>query len=890
MDDEKCATIFSHKNPVLHAHRRPSAAGQACSPLPSPITSPNGKPVWGVPASVDETTPVNATTSSMEQGQAWQSEHAVKSQRSSPHMVPSGISQASAIGAVQPSLSEMHKGGAAVVHGTVFGLINFVVCVPTLISYAAIVFRLEAFNGDMPSLTKLFFLSSAVHQLVFTLRSSLPFAVGQVQDVGLIFLSQISTHTYLLAQAEGLGYNEILATVLVNCALATILTGALVWLVGRMKLSGYVQLLPLPVVGGYLGYIGYFCLAAGASLGTGLTIDGFGTWLQVLVWDPMLWAKLSLSIAFALFLFYVAYNIEHVAALPSVLVVTPILFFVVMWVSGMSLDEARDQGWVPRPDENPAAGWNCFKLYNNFEGIAWWTLPAQTPKLIGLFCVVCFGSVLDIAAIQTEQPAPLDFDGELKMIGFSNIASGATGGFTGSYIFSQTIFTQRQRVTSAANGWVVAIGEFILFLMPLDVLQFFPGFYIGGVMAFFGIDIMLDWLVHSRSKVSLPEYGLLLLTFFFVMFLGVIEGCAAGVAASALVFIIVYSSTPAVDVRTGLASTAMRSFDERTALVELRRQIVVLELKGYLFFGAALQVSDKLLREIGSLGARWVVLDFTQVAGVDSTSARALAKFVVALRSQDICLAFSALEPHTQTFRLLNENGAMPQESDLASGVMAVADHLDGALAWCERGAIRFAGVQPVVASLQLAMTTPGGTEVKFEHDDMLTLLLREYTHPVDSFSSPHALKTADRSTSRQLEDRLRLLARAMEQRKFAASELLFEAGARCDGFMLVVEGVALSEGPTDASEITATGRFTFEAGSLLGDVDFHLGAPHSYTARAGPQGCVAAVLSREALERLEETDPRTAVLAQRVALRSVCLLTQATVGIFVKTGSGSVV
>ena len=42
-------------------------------------------------------------------------------------------------------------------------------------------------------LVKLMFLSSAIHQLVFVLSSGLPFAVGQVQDVGLIFLSAMAT-------------------------------------------------------------------------------------------------------------------------------------------------------------------------------------------------------------------------------------------------------------------------------------------------------------------------------------------------------------------------------------------------------------------------------------------------------------------------------------------------------------------------------------------------------------------------------------------------------------------------------------------------------------------------------------------------------------------------
>ena len=40
----------------------------------------------------------------------------------------------------------------------------------------------------------------------------------------------------------------------------------------------FSQYLPLPVVGGYLAFIGIFCLEAGLSLMTGQQIDGVSTW------------------------------------------------------------------------------------------------------------------------------------------------------------------------------------------------------------------------------------------------------------------------------------------------------------------------------------------------------------------------------------------------------------------------------------------------------------------------------------------------------------------------------------------------------------------------------------------------------------------------------------
>ena len=49
-----------------------------------------------------------------------------------------------------------------------------------MISFAAIIFKDELFTPWLGQLAKLAFLGSSVHQLVFTLVSTLPFAVGQV--------------------------------------------------------------------------------------------------------------------------------------------------------------------------------------------------------------------------------------------------------------------------------------------------------------------------------------------------------------------------------------------------------------------------------------------------------------------------------------------------------------------------------------------------------------------------------------------------------------------------------------------------------------------------------------------------------------------------------------
>ena len=89
--------------------------------------------------------------------------------------------------------------------------------------------------------------------------------------------------------------------------------------------------------------------------------------------------------------------------------------------------------------------------------------------MLGLFFVVTFGSCLDVAAIQADMPEPIDFNNELATVGISNMVVGVSGsGYTGSYIFSQTIFSMRAGVSTWVHGAIIAGLEGLIFLLPFS--------------------------------------------------------------------------------------------------------------------------------------------------------------------------------------------------------------------------------------------------------------------------------------------------------------------------------------------------------------------------------------------------------------------------------------
>lgn len=114
-----------------------------------------------------------------------------------------------------------------------------------------------------------------------------------------------------------------------------------------------------------------------------------------------------------------------------------------------------------QPGDSDWRFWRMYELYHVHKfpptNLYWPALPGQLAKVVPLLFVVAFGSSMDVAAIQAQAPFDLNYNSELVTVGLSNVVTGLVGvGFTGSYIFSQTLFSLRMGVDSPVMGAIVA--------------------------------------------------------------------------------------------------------------------------------------------------------------------------------------------------------------------------------------------------------------------------------------------------------------------------------------------------------------------------------------------------------------------------------------------------
>jgi MFS superfamily sulfate permease-like transporter len=427
-----------------------------------------------------------------------------------------------------------------------YGMINATIVIPVVMSFGNIIYQDTLFQPYIPVLIKLTMVSGVVHQLCFSTLSSLPFAVGSVQDAGLIFLSKMASDIVAYCQENGHEDDSvILATVTVGLAVAAFLLGCGLIVVGKLQLAGYVQMLPTCVVAGYLAFIGFFCGKAGLGLmamsvvssssSTSMTSDGDysdkgeNKDTNDLTWRILFdhWGYVLPGVVGGVFIYLSVRTFRHVAVLPICIAILLLCFYLGLEIVGSSIEQATDHGWISQAE--PAPVWYRSWDYLQLDKVVWSALPQLFLTEVSMLFVVALSSSLDVAAIELELARPLNYNKELTVVGISNVISGLTGGYTGSYIFSQSIFSLRSGIKSRVAGFCLAFCQILVIVLPFPILSFVPNFFYGSLLGMICLDLMIEWLWDFRTKVTMAEYLISLATFGLIQWLGVEYGILSGV-------------------------------------------------------------------------------------------------------------------------------------------------------------------------------------------------------------------------------------------------------------------------------------------------------------------------------------------------------------------------
>jgi SulP family sulfate permease len=347
-------------------------------------------------------------------------------------------------------------------------------------------------------------------------------------------------------------------------------------------------------------------------------------------------------------------------------------------------------------------------------------------------------------------------------------------------------------------------------------------FIFGALIFTTGFNLLYEWCVRSARRLPLPDYLSILAIVAVVVRFGYVAGVLTGILIGCIIFVVSYSRVRVVkhDLSADVfRSSVLRSLEERDALQAHGKAIRILVLQGFIFFGMA----DRLYRTIKELLEEpgqhpdFLILDFHGVHGLDSSAATSFSKIQQLATRDQSKLIISAIAPDLEKQWRFGGDGQ--------HGVLEFRD-LDAALEYCEGELLR----------------------KRVEHLNADTSLEQWLGIELGEIRLAHRLGGF------------------LEKRELSEGDILCEEGTPAQEMFFIEQGrVGVIFGSGEESvRLRSLGERT-----ILGEMGLYRSRVRSASVIA-EQSSTVYVLSREAFNRMEKTDPVLAAAFNAAIVRTL--------------------
>ena len=338
---------------------------------------------------------------------------------------------------------------------------------------------------------------------------------------------------------------EAHSTIICAIMFSGITTGTGLFLIGKFKLGRLISFVPLTVEAAFLAGCGWKIVKTGIFF---LVEDPVSEFLklvgQVTSWEDLAMRSLVTPVAMVTMGIFILWAEKHFhhhkyhqATLPILLVFLCTLVYAAMMVLAITWDGDLWENFeklladARAPTEGgvfPVLPRNTSWLMDHKTDIVWQPLPQFLPEehdfnilrvkwkaifsmeqlisFVILNVVTVLAILLNSSAIEEESGQDVDFDHELKITGVGNIVSGCLGGIIGYPSVSKTMLCKNLGGSYHAGLWAfvyymlyIAVGHGVAFkFVPVPVL--------GAFIFAIGAELLLEWLILLRKRVTEAEY------------------------------------------------------------------------------------------------------------------------------------------------------------------------------------------------------------------------------------------------------------------------------------------------------------------------------------------------------------------------------------------------
>jgi SulP family sulfate permease len=587
------------------------------------------------------------------------------------------------------------------------GLVTGVIGVIRSISYASLIFS-GALAAHLPMGLGITVFGTAVTLVIVALTSTLPGMIATPLAAPTAILAIMAAG--IAAELQGTSTAEVLATVLIMIAVSGLLTGGLLLGLGLLQQGERIRVVPYPVIGGFMAGTGWLLVQGFVQITTDLPLS----WSAMgSLWEPAaLWCWVP-GLGFAIALLTATRLWKQFWVMPAALITCGALFYVGLWGAQIPLDKARDLGWLLGPF--PAGGqlWSPISPHL-FGQVHWLAIGHQGSGLLTVMLISLLSLMLSNSSIELVVGQDLNLSHELRGIGLANMVAGLGGGMMGNQALPSTLLVHDIGAKHRLTGLLAAVPSLAVLALGSNFLSYLPKAVLGSVILYLGLSLLWQWLYQAYFKLPLWDYLTVWVTLGVIDIFGFLQGILTGFVITVLLFMYRYSQ---VDVASQVfdgattRSNVDRSPEQNQVLAAKGHQIYVLELQGFLFFGTAnyllTKVRDRILGPApnsptqaqpapseNSEPLKYVLIDFRQVSGLDSSAVLTFDKILKLARKQDFSLVLTNLLP------------ALADELKRGLGITLDAEpcrvfpDIDHGLEWCEQQILATTPLEPELSTV----------------------------------------------------------------------------------------------------------------------------------------------------------------------------------------------
>lgn len=678
-------------------------------------------------------------------------------------------------------------------------------------SYARLVFH-GKLSGYFAAGLAIVLVSEIVTVLITSLFSS-DHATQVLPQSPTAVIQGIIAGAVIQAAPVDMPLEELFALVYLVIALTAALSGALVLLLGLSRAGGLIRYIPYPIIGGFMAGLGWLILNAGFTVLVNLKLSAES--LPILLEGEVLSRWLPAAV-FALCVLGLRSRFKSTLILPGAIVASLILFYAWAQIIIGDATALAEAGWL-LPNVSNALDWQLPDL-SALARIDSAIILAAAGHTVTLIVVCTLNLFLRASAQELVVNRELNLNRECVVNGVANIASAISGGGVVAYHAPiSSALVHGMRVHGRVVGLILALMFALTLFFGSAVFSLIPRFIPAGLLMFFGLQFMKEWLLDSWSRLPRQDYAVVAVIALVTALFGLLAGIAIGIMVAIAFFVLEYSRMEVIKQEFSGSfhrSNLDRSFAQNQLLQNEGEGILILRLQGYIFFGTAYRFYEHVVSRISadeSGRLRFIVLDFKSVRGFDVSTIVDFQKLKKLTDGKSIELLVTDAAPHLQT--MLSAGGVAEGRGDRP----ALLHDLDHALEWCE--------------NVLLA-------EANLLDDRRVSLEQELARHTI--------IRSQDASAAQAF----------LEWMETEVGDTIFSQGDESDALYFIESGRVDVLLRAEAGHVLRLRSMT--AGAVIGEVGFYLGKVRSASIVVTEAG-VMQRLSHEALRRMEEKAPQTA-------------------------------